>query len=93
VLPVNARAGGAKAAPTSLVWPVTTVYAGIAVYMVSPHRDEYFGAAVSILAFGLVPLLVPRMRPLKRTPICPLNWMLFAFFLQLVVAPLLVCLF
>jgi hypothetical protein len=72
---------------------VGTVYAGIALYTVSPHRDEYWGAAVSILAFGLVPLLLSRMRPLKRTPICPLNWMLFAFFLQLVVAPLLVCFF
>jgi hypothetical protein len=69
------------------------VYAGIGLYMVSPHRDEYLGAAVSILAFGVVPLLLHRVRPLRRTPICPLNWALFAFFLQLVVVPLLVCFF
>jgi hypothetical protein len=59
--------------------------------MVSPHRDEYLGAMVSILAFGLLPLLLHHARPLKETPICPLNWALFAFFLQLVALPLLVC--
>jgi hypothetical protein len=83
----------ANASQTSLVWPVATVYAGIGLWLISPHRDDYPGAVVSILAFGLVPLVLPRKRPLRRTPICPLNWALFAFFLQLVIVPLLVCFF
>jgi Mycoplasma MFS transporter len=92
VPPVSARPV-ATAPPTSLAWPAISVYAGIGLYMVSPHRDEYLGAAVSIIAFGLVPLVLHRVRPLRLTPICPLNWTLFAFFLQLVVVPLLVCFF
>jgi hypothetical protein len=90
---VSARAVATAPPPTSLAWPAVSAYAGVALYTVSPHRDEYLGAAVSIIAFGLVPLVLPRVRPLTQTPICPLNWALFAFFLQLVLVPLLVCLF
>ncbi len=36
-------------------------------------------------------MLLSAVRPLRTPPLCPLNWALAVFFLQLVVVPLLVC--
>jgi hypothetical protein len=78
---------------TSLWWPLGSVYVGIALFMLSPHRDDYLATAVTIVSFGLFPILFARSRPVRAKLICPLNWVLLAFFLQLVVVPLLVCFF
>ncbi len=37
-----------------------------------------------------MPLLFPRCRPVIATPLCPLNWALLIFFLQLILLPLVV---
>src|SRR2546423_6944973 len=56
----------------------------------APHRDRYPAALLGIVAFSLLPLVMPGLRLLSATPVCPRNWAIVLFFLQLVVDPLLI---
>ena len=69
------------------------VYVGLTLFAISPHRTSFPMAAFSLLGFSLPLMNFPAIRPTKESPITPLNWTLLAFFLQLVVCPLLLCFF
>jgi hypothetical protein len=45
------------------------------------------------LAFLLAPLLLRDVRPLRQPVLCPVNWVVLIFYVQLVIVPLLVCFF
>jgi hypothetical protein len=65
-------------------------YAALAAFPV-PGADPVPSAApVAAAAFALLQLFVPRSRPVRSHVLSPLNWAVLAFFLQLVVMPLVV---
>ncbi len=76
---------------TSLTWPLLATYVGFALYVLSPNRDRYPAVMACLVAFALFAALFPRVRPVRDLWICPLNWTLLVFFLQLVVVPLVLC--
>jgi hypothetical protein len=82
------RLAGSRGSTNSLAWPVGSALVGAVVYTMAPHHAAYPAVLVTLAAFALGPLLLPQSRPL-RTLICPLNWVLAVFWLQLVVIPLL----
>lgn len=88
---MSAVSGQRAVGRSPLAWVLGPMYVGMILYLMSPDRDRFPAVFVTIAAFGLLPTLVTRARPNPRTVFCPLNWMLVAFGLQLVVVPLLVC--
>ena len=58
-----------------------------------PSGNKYPGALVSAFVFFLVQCFLPACRPVWGKVLCPWNWALFVFFLQLVLLPLSVLLF
>jgi hypothetical protein len=80
-------------AARSVALPVASTYVGAALYLLAPHHNRFPAVMATLLVFGLMPALLWRVRPIRDTVICPLNWTLLLFFLQLVVAPLMVCYF
>jgi hypothetical protein len=53
-----------------------------------PSENKYPGALVGAFAFYLVQCFFPACRPVSGKLLCPWNWALFVFFLQLVLLPL-----
>lgn len=66
---------------------VTTVFLWV------PSENRYPGALVGTLSFYLVQCFLPTCRPVSGKLLCPWNWALFVFFLQLVLLPLSLLLF
>jgi hypothetical protein len=62
-------------------------------YLVAPHSARFPAAAVGVLAFAAVLMILPAVRPIRQPVLCPLNWTLLVFFVQLVVVPLLLSFF
>jgi hypothetical protein len=58
-----------------------------------PSENRYAAALVGAFVFFLVQLALPSCRPVSGKLLCPWNWALFIFFLQLVLLPLSVLLF
>jgi hypothetical protein len=56
-------------------------------------ENKYPGALVGAFVFFLVQCFLPSCRPVSGKLLCPWNWALFVFFLQLVLLPLSVLLF
>jgi hypothetical protein len=56
-------------------------------YLCADRENQFLGAVGSALLFALVQWLLPACRPVLSAPLCPWNWALFLFFLQLVVMP------
>jgi hypothetical protein len=56
--------------------------------LLAPSENKYPGAIVGALAFYLVQCFLPGCRPVWGKLLCPWNWALFVFFLQLVLLPL-----
>lgn len=77
----------------SRVWPTATLYLGLALYLMAPQARTYPAALVGIIAFSVTLMICRNCRPARDAVVSPLNWALFAFFLQLVVTPLLLCFF
>lgn len=78
-------------APTLAAVAALNAY-GLLVAFPSLDRPRVpLAAPCAALAFAALQLAFPRCRPSSRQVISPANWALFAFFLQLVVLPLLVC--
>jgi hypothetical protein len=75
----------------STLGPLLVGWTGVLLYALSPHRGAYWVSLLTILSFALAPLAFPNVRVRLETSVCPLNWALFVFCFQLVVAPLLVC--
>ena len=74
-------------------WSVLTAYLGAALFVLSPHGDRFPAALASVLTFAAVTAFLPGAKPLGQPVLCPLNVALVAFFVQLVIVPLLVCFF
>jgi hypothetical protein len=74
--------------PYSVVIALETAIA-VVLYAASPRRDQYPAVVAAVLCFAAVPLAFPRSRPRRRTLICPVNFTLALFFVQLVALPLL----
>lgn len=73
---------GSRAASLLALAIVTT-----AILLVRPE-NQYPGALVGALVFFLVQTYLPSCRPVSGKLLCPWNWALFVFFLQLVLLPL-----
>jgi hypothetical protein len=64
-------------------------FAVVAIAFLSvPSENKYPGALVGAFVFFLVQCFLPACRPDSGKLLCPWNWALFAFFLQLVLLPL-----
>jgi hypothetical protein len=63
------------------------------VFLSVPSENRYPAALVGAFTFFLVQLVLPSCRPVSGKLLCPWNWALFIFFLQLVLLPLSVLLF
>src|ERR1700730_4165047 len=75
----------------AIVGAAATFLAFALLYVVrGPSGRPDPAAVASGLLFFLPAVLSPACRLRRDTPICPLNWILFAFFLQLVLLPTLV---
>lgn len=58
----------------------------------APSSQAFSGVLLSSFVFAAVLTWLPRCRPVVKTPLCPWNWALFVFALQLVGLPLLITL-
>jgi hypothetical protein len=67
-------------------WLATAVVA--VAYVYADRENQFAGAVVSALVFALVQSFLPACRPVASAPLCPWNWALILFVLQLVVLPL-----
>lgn len=57
-------------------------------FLTAPAEDRYPGALAGALTFYLVQCFFPTCQPVSGKVLCPWNWALFVFFLQLVLLPL-----
>jgi hypothetical protein len=73
----------APAAASLLVFIIVTI-----VYASGRSENKYYGALVGAFVFFLVQWFLPACRPVTGKLLCPWNWALFVFFLQLVLLPL-----
>jgi hypothetical protein len=62
-------------------------------FAAAPSENRYPAALASAFVFFLVQWFLPACRPASGKLLCPWNWALFVFFLQLVLLPLSVLLF
>src|SRR5271156_1066147 len=77
----------------SLAWSFIAFAIVAAAFLSVPSGNRYPGALVSAFVFFLVQGFLPACRPVSAKLLCPWNWALFVFFLQLVLLPLSVLLF
>lgn len=54
----------------------------------APTGQRFPAAILSAFVFAAVLSWLPECRPVLNTPLCPWNWALFLFFVQLIVMPL-----
>jgi oligosaccharide repeat unit polymerase len=54
----------------------------------APTGQRFPGALLSAFVFAAVLSWLPKCRPVLNTPLCPWNWALLLFFVQLIVMPL-----
>jgi hypothetical protein len=74
-------------------WCLLAVAAVTVAFVCVRSENRYPGAVVGASVFFLVQWLLPACRPVPRIWICPWNWALLVFFLQLVLLPLSLLLF
>lgn len=72
---------------SSPVWGWLATAAMLIAYLFATPEQRFPGAIIAALIFALVESLFPACRPIAETPLCPWNWAVFLFFLQLVVLP------
>jgi hypothetical protein len=77
----------------SRAWSFMAVAVVAIAFLLAPSENKYPGALVGAFVFCLVQILLPACRPVSGKSLCPWNWILFVFFLQLVLLPLSVLLF
>jgi hypothetical protein len=80
--------GRLATALSSPVWGGVVVLAMVIAYVAAPSGQRFTGAMVGALSFALVEALLPACRPIAGRPLCPWNWALALFFLQLIVLPM-----
>jgi hypothetical protein len=71
---------------------VLTIAAGLVDFWADPDQ-RLWSLIFSAFVFGFTLLLCPACRPQKRYSICPINWAILVFFLQLVALPFCVVIF
>jgi len=71
---------------------VLTIAAGLVDFLADPDQ-RLWSLIISSFVFGFTLLLCPACRPRKRYSICPINWAILVFFLQLVALPFCVVIF
>ncbi len=72
---------------SSPAWGWIAAAAMLTAYAYAPPERRFPGAVIAAMTFALVVSLLPACRPIAKTPLCPWNWAVFLFFLQLVVLP------
>jgi hypothetical protein len=77
----------------SLAWSFIAFAIVATAFLSVPSGNQYPGALVSAFVFFLVQGFLPACRPVSAKLLCPWNWALFVFFLQLVLLPLAVLVF
>jgi hypothetical protein len=77
----------------SRAWSFIVFVVVAAVFLSVPSENKYPGVLVGAFVFFLVQCFLPACRPVSGKLLCPWNWALFVFFLQLVLLPLSVLLF
>jgi hypothetical protein len=77
----------------SRAWSLIAFIVVVFVFLSVPAENKYPGALVCSFVFFLVQCFFPACRPVPRKLLCPWNWALFVFFLQLVLLPLSVLFF
>lgn len=76
----------------SSMWAWVVSYVVVIVFLVGPTDQEYPAVVLSAFAFAFVQWRLPACRPVSHDWLCPWNWALAVFFLQLVVMPVLITL-
>jgi hypothetical protein len=72
----------------SRTWSFVAFLAVAAAFAFARAENRYPAAMAGALVFFLVQCFLPGCRPVSSRAICPWNWALFVFFLQLVLLPL-----
>src|ERR1700674_4494572 len=68
----------------SRAWALIAFSIVATAFLSVPSENKYPGALVGAFAFYLVQCFLPACRPVAGKLLCPWNWALFVFFLQLV---------
>jgi hypothetical protein len=72
----------------SRAWSFIAFAVVVIALLLAPSENKYPGALVGAFVFFLVEWFLPACRPVPGKLLCPWNWALFVFFLQLVLLPL-----
>ena len=76
----------------SSMWAWVVSYVVVIVFLVGQTDQEYPAAILGAFALAFVQWRLPACRPVSHNWLCPWNWALAVFFLQLVVMPVLITL-
>lgn len=71
----------------SVAWSVLALAAVATAFAFAPSENKYPCALAGAFVFFLVQWFSPACRPVSGKLLCPWNWALFVFFLQLVLLP------
>ena len=71
----------------SVAWSLFAFAAVAIAFAAAPSENRYPAALAGAFVFFLVQWFLPACRPVSRKLLCPWNWALFVFFLQLVLVP------
>jgi len=74
----------------STTWAWAAFLVMLVAFACAPEHQRFPAAPLSAFVFAAVLTCLPRCRPMVRTPLCPWNWGLLAFLVQLVLMPLLI---
>jgi hypothetical protein len=77
----------------SRAWAFISFAVVATAFLSVPSENKYPATLVGAFVFFLVQCFLPACRPVPRKLLCPWNWALFVFFLQLVLLPLSVLFF
>jgi hypothetical protein len=72
----------------SAAWSLVVLGAVVTIFASAPSENKYPCALAGAFTFFLVQWFLPTCRPVSGKLLCPWNWALFVFFLQLILLPL-----
>lgn len=72
----------------SAAWSLLSFVVVSITFAFAPAENKYPGALVGAFVFFFTQWFLPACRPVSGKLLCPWNWALFVFFLQLVLVPL-----
>jgi hypothetical protein len=75
------------------LWSSLAACGLLAAVVLHPQGARFPGAAAAAFAFAAVQLMFPAFRPRRDMLLCPLNWAVFLFLMQLIVLPATLILF